>query len=193
MSIRIGCDMDGVVADFDKIWVDRYNHDFNTDIEYKHIQHWDALLTLTHFEDYDQWWDWARSKHEDLFLAAPVLPGAAEAIRRVHNLGHTIAFITAKPRWAAGHPGEWLIKHDIPFDEIHVTNDKTYVRCDLYVDDAEHNILDFYIHTDATVVQYAAWPYVNGGRMFLDPDSDLGYYYATCWDDIVEIVEKQWK
>lgn len=180
--MRIGVDMDGVLADFDKGWVDRYNADFGTNLHPKQNDHWDALVSITHFADDAEWWEWATSKHEDLFLGLDPLPGAVEGVRALKDAGHDIVIITAKPRWAAGHPSSWLIKHDVPYDEIHVTKAKSYVICDVYVDDALHNVVDLMENTDALVIQYSAWPYVNGGEVV------PGAVYATSWTDVVEEV-----
>lgn len=179
--MRLGIDADGVLADFDKGWIDRYNADFGTSIEYKHCNHWDALTGLTGLT-YDEWWEWVTSKHEDLFLELEPLPGAVQGVKTLKNLGHDICIITAKPRWAAGHISDWLIKHDVPYDEIHVTSNKIHVACDVYVDDALHNVEAFLEHTDALVIQYSAWPYVNGGKRV------HGAVYATSWDDVIDSV-----
>lgn len=180
--MRLGIDMDGVLADFDRGWVERYNADFGTNLHPKHNDHWDALVTLTGMT-YDEWWAWARGKHEDLFLGLDPLPGAIDGVKRLKSRGHDICIVTAKPRWAAGHPSSWLIEHDIPYDEIHVTSKKAYVICDVYVDDAIHNVVDLMENTTGKVIQYAAYPYVNGGERV------PGATYATSWQDVVKEID----
>jgi len=182
--MRLGIDMDGVLADFDKGWVDRYNADFGADLHPKQNTYWDALVGITHFANDAEWWEWASSKHEDLFLGLEPLPGAVEGVQTLSAQGHDICIITSKPRWAAGHPSSWLREHDVPYDEIHVTSKKAFVVCDVYVDDALHNVVDLLEHTDGLVIQYSAWPYVNGGQRV------PGAIYATSWDVVVEEVDR---
>lgn len=182
--MRCGIDMDGVLADFDRGWVDRYNSEFGTDIQYKHIQDWDALLTLTHFDDYDAWWTWARGTDNDLFLTLDPLPGAIEGVNELARLGHEIVIITAKPRWAAGHPAAWLDAHNAHYDELHVTSKKYHVVCDAYIDDAEHNIRDLLDKTPGLVMQHHAWPYVNGNRPVAD-----GAILTESWDEILHVID----
>ena len=49
-GIRIGIDMDGVLADFNTGWMTRYNADFGTYLDASMVQEWDGLYTLTHFD-----------------------------------------------------------------------------------------------------------------------------------------------
>lgn len=174
--------MDGVLADFDKGWVERYNRDFGTNLHPKVNDHWDALVSVTHFEDDDAWWKWASGKHEDLFLGLTPLPGAIRGVRALKDAGHEVCIITAKPRWAAGHPSNWLIEHQVPYDEIHVTSKKTFVACDVYIDDALHNCTAFVRDTDSLVIQYSAWPYVNGGCKV------PGAVHCTDWRQVVAAI-----
>ena len=49
-GIRVGIDMDGVLADFNTGWMTRYNAEFGTDLRASMVQQWNGLHTLTHFE-----------------------------------------------------------------------------------------------------------------------------------------------
>lgn len=185
--MRVGVDLDGVMADFDKAWIDRWNADHGMTLEYKQCDHWDSLVTLTGVT-YDEWWGWAESKHSDLFLEADALPGAVKAVRTLAEDGHEICIVTAKPRWAAGHPSTWLQKHDVPYDEIHVTSKKWYVGVDVLIDDADHNIRDVLERTDYThAIHMRLWPYLQHGPMKEYTDN-YRYHYAKTWTDALDVV-----
>lgn len=180
--MRLGIDADGVLADFDKSMVDGYNEQFGASLEYKEITHWDAFESLTGWT-HQQWWDWVVRDHPRVFLDAPPLPGAIDAVRKLQARGHEICIISAKPKWAATHLVEWLHNHGVPYDEVHVTSKKPFVVCDVYVDDALHNCRELLRASEAMIIQYAAWPYVNGGYRV------PGALYATSWHDVVEAVD----
>jgi uncharacterized HAD superfamily protein len=59
--MRLGIDMDGVVADFNQGWVDRYNRDFHASVSVHDVVEWNAPVALTHFGDMDEFWVWART------------------------------------------------------------------------------------------------------------------------------------
>jgi uncharacterized HAD superfamily protein len=179
--MRIGVDADGVLADFDKSMVDGYNRSFDADLEYKQITHWDAFESLTGWT-HDEWWDWVVKDHQRVFLDAPPLPGAVEGMRALKDAGHELAIISAKPKWAAGHMIEWLHQHEVPYDEIHITSKKSLVICDVYIDDALHNVVDLLENAGGLVIQYSAWPYVNEGKQI------PGAVYAKSWDRIINTV-----
>lgn len=180
--MRLGIDADGVLADLDKSLIDGYNAQFGTSLRYEDVNHWNAFETLTGWS-HQEWWDWVIRALPRMFLDAPPLPGAIDGMKRLQGRGHELCIISAKPRWAAGHLVEWLDNYDVPYNELHITSKKSYVACDIYVDDAMHNCREYLDTSDSLVVQYAAWPYVNSGHRV------PGALYATSWQEIVEAVD----
>ena len=59
-QMRIGVDLDGVVADFTQGWTSQYKIDFNKEIREEDIVEWGLSKPLTHFEEEIDFWNWAR-------------------------------------------------------------------------------------------------------------------------------------
>lgn len=133
--LRLGIDLDGVCADFNAGWTRRYNAAFGTDVVHTDVVAWDGVVGLTHFEDMDEFWSWARADRPSFFRDLPLVPGARETLRELARR-HRIVIITAKPRWAVPDTLGWLAEHELPVDEVHFTFDKPSVPADVYLDDA---------------------------------------------------------
>ena len=58
--MRIGVDLDGVVANFTKGWTTQYEKDFNKKIQPSDITEWGLSKPLTHFEEEIDFWNWAK-------------------------------------------------------------------------------------------------------------------------------------
>lgn len=146
-SLRLGIDLDGVVADFNAGWIDRYNRDFDTALAPEQVQHWDGIVGLTHFADMDEFWAWARGDAVELaeagspsiFRDLPAYPDAVPTLREL-SVDHDIVIVTSKYDWAIADTLQWLADHKVPTREIHVTWDKPAVECDVYLEDAPHNL-----------------------------------------------------
>jgi 5'(3')-deoxyribonucleotidase len=139
--MRLGIDLDGVVADFDGAWIDRYNAEFNTAITPDAVSHWDVYPEITHFADMRAFWRWVRRDDgPGIFRRLQPYDGAIAALHDLHQARHHIAVLTSRPQWAAADTSAWITEHQIAADEVHLLSDKWRVPCDLYLDDAPHTL-----------------------------------------------------
>ncbi len=58
----------------------------------------------------------------------------------MQRAGHDIVVLTTKPDWAVHDTFAWIAEHRLPTREVHVLDDKWRVPCDVYLDDAPHQI-----------------------------------------------------
>ncbi|MDP8903786.1 MAG: hypothetical protein M3N29_00460 [Chloroflexota bacterium] len=137
--LRLGIDLDGVVADFNVGWMERYNREFGTELHHSQVVMWDGLQRLTHFESMDDFWEWARGGPASVFRHLPLIEGALDAMQRL-AAEHRIVVVSSKFDWAIPDTLAWLAEHRIPAREIHFVWDKTTVPCDVYLEDAPANL-----------------------------------------------------
>lgn len=138
-GLRVGLDMDGVLADFNAGWMARYNRDFGARLQPAMVVTWDGLHQMTHFASMQEFWDWARGEGHSTFRDAPALPGAVEAAKRIAR-AHRLVIVSSKFEWAIPDSLAWLAAHEIPSREVHFLWDKTLAACDVYLDDAPHQL-----------------------------------------------------
>ncbi len=138
--MRLGIDLDGVVADFNAGWMRRYNAEHGTDLKPEMVQTWDAFVPLTRFKSNAEFWKWARNADgHGLFRDLPLFPDALESLVRLSR-DHKIVIITTKPPWADADTYAWIADSRIPTREVHITRRKWEVDCDVYLDDGPHNL-----------------------------------------------------
>ena len=182
MGLRIGIDLDGVVADFNRGWTSAWNEQRGTDIGVEDVDDWDVLPTLTGLSSMREFWRWASDLGEgrSLFRDLPTFDGAVDAVRELARAGHHPVVLTTKPHWAVHDTLSWLADVRFPTTEVHILEDKWTVDCDVYIDDAPHILRGYVQHRpEATLLRYV--------RPWNHPVE--GTHDVRGWDDVFAHVD----
>jgi len=89
-------------------------------------------------------------------------------VQLVKELGHDVVIITdrrfgSSPEVSQKNTYEWLAQHNIPYDELWFSADKTVVRTDMFVEDKIENYDALEkAGTDVYLIN-RAWNYIEGG------------------------------
>jgi uncharacterized HAD superfamily protein len=154
--MRLGIDLDGVVANFTRGWMCFYNREFGTELSVEDSKQWEDVVHLTHFADIGAFWEWTSDLDgRSLFWHLDPFPGAIEALHSLARAGHQIVVLTAKPDFAVTDTHEWIERNDIPATEVHILENKWRVECSVYLDDGPHVLPGLVRHRpEATVCRY---------------------------------------
>jgi 5'(3')-deoxyribonucleotidase len=178
---RLGIDLDGVVADFNAGWIMLYNDDFGTSLGVDDVDGWNAPVRLTHFQSMSEFWRWSATAGHgaSIFRVLRPYPDAVETLQRLGRRHHVV-IVTTKPDFAIHDTYAWLAEHQVPTTEVHIVDDKTTVSCDVYLEDADHNLEDLRdSHPAALVCRFVRpWNHAHLGV------SDVGG-----WSDFEALVD----
>jgi uncharacterized HAD superfamily protein len=154
--MRLGIDLDGVVANFTHGWMTFYNREFGSSLLFEDSKRWNDLVDLTHFANIGEFWKWSSDLDgRSVFYHLEPFPGAVEALLELDEAGHEIIVVTTKPEFAVDDTHEWIEKRGIPAAEIHILEDKWRVPCDVYLDDGPRILPGLVRHRpESTVCRY---------------------------------------
>lgn len=180
--MRLGIDLDGVVANFNAGWMDLYNEENGTALTPDMVRTWDVFVPLTKFDSNAEFWAWARNDGgPGLFRHLPVFPGAVDSLKRLSR-NHKIVIITTKPPWANAETFAWIADNGIPTREVHITGRKWEIDCDVYLDDGPHNLKRLVAERPNRMVCRYVRPWNQPVAEAIDVDS---------WDTFEALVDKQ--
>ncbi len=154
--MRLGIDLDGVVAQFHKGWMERHAAEFGSDLRPDMVDRWDGLAELAGFADAHEFWTWFRNGDgPSSFRHLEPYPDALPTIRRFVDAGHDIVILTHKFTWAVSDTFAWLSDVDMPTKEVHILGDKHRVECDVYLDDSPFVLPALAVHRpDALICRF---------------------------------------
>jgi len=143
-QMRIGVDLDGVVANFTKGWTEYYEEEFGKKILEEDITSWGLSEPLTHFKEDMGFWKWAKDINgSSIFRNLEVYEDSVETLNELSKSGHEIVILSSKPWWSIHDTLIWLGENKIPTKEIHFIEDKWTIDCEVYIDDAPYQLENF--------------------------------------------------
>lgn len=184
MAMRLGIDLDGVVADFNAGWIKLHRDEFGSDLHPEMVTTWDGLHQLGGFADMNAFWEWARGNDDrpSIFRHLEVYPDALDTLHRLDRAGHDIVIVTTKPVWARQDTLRWLADNELPTSEVHMTFTKHEVACDVYLDDSPEVVPSLVRHRpEATVCRF-----IRPWNHPVDGATDV-----TSWADFHEVVTER--
>ncbi|BAF60776.1 MAG: hypothetical protein HPY89_12575 [Pelotomaculum sp.] len=113
--MRIGVDIDGVLADSLPLWVGELNRFFNKNRRVEEIHLFDICKTYGITER--ELNEFLRRKGRYLMTGPPPVAGAPYYLKKIKQ-HHEIFIITARDGQFRRETGEWLEKHGLPYDEL---------------------------------------------------------------------------
>lgn len=111
---------------------------------------------------FKQWHRRAVVEHR-IFQHVQPIPGGAEVLHRLSEAGVRVRIVTHRLYLSGTHAlvasdtVQWLEDHDIPYWDLCFVARKGDVGCDVYIDDAPHNILHLRERGHRAIV--FDWPY----------------------------------
>jgi 5'(3')-deoxyribonucleotidase len=193
--MKIGIDIDEVIADFLSGMIDYHNKNYGTN------------LKPEDFKSYDFWHVWGGSKEDtiakvfefyesDVFKNLNPIDDSISAVNQLMS-DFEIAIITARPEHISKYTEQWLEKHFSNKIEIHHTTDfyknsgkpkKKSDVCkengiDVFIDDSLRYALDCF--SDKTkVLLFGNYPWNQCDKL------SEGIVRAHTWDDVLKEIYK---
>lgn len=113
-KLKIGIDIDNVVSDSYKAFLEKFNTVFGTKIIYEKIDDF-YYLEKSSGVDFSETREFINRLIIDETFQMTISPvtDAVSSIKKFHQKGHSIYFITARPKTALNHTKKWLAKHGL--------------------------------------------------------------------------------
>lgn len=152
--MKIGFDIDGVLADFNPPYMDLLIEVSGRDLfgplrhdpAYPHIWLYPGAVGYTRAEE-DAAWQRIRTEGTFWRGLSPLYPAddVLRALRALRDAGHDLYFVTSRPGWRAKHQTEeWLEAHGLPGATVLICSDKAgamlLLGLDAYIDDKLGNV-----------------------------------------------------
>jgi len=138
-------DVDGVCADFDVVWLDHYNKDWDDNLTEDKLTEWD----MTKFVKPECGENiYAYQEIPSLYDEVEPVRGALEGVGYLRDMGWDVVFVTAATKGNAGRKYDWLVEHEFTqytrtredYVEIYNKGLLSHKPGDIMIDDGFHNV-----------------------------------------------------
>lgn len=181
--MKIGIDIDGVLADFTGHWPALYKLWFGRDVDQRIVDSWNGIAQV--FGDEDLFWRWVDSV-PNFWRDMPLIEGAAGALYDLKMKGHELILITNRHDRARAQTDQWAKLHLPVFPRLweihHVKGDKSVVPCQLYIDDNPRRIRELRKNQHRVIRFWQPW----NEELDSSGDSD---WVAGSWVEVLDIIE----
>ncbi|MHB8126456.1 MAG: 5' nucleotidase, NT5C type [Desulfitobacteriaceae bacterium] len=121
--MRIGVDIDGVIADSYSVWLHELNRHYGKNIPV--LEDYDIHLVFD--VPWDDMNDFFKQNTEQLFSMPQPMQGAKEGLETLLDDGHEVIYITARVPEEKEVTLRWLQKYQIPYEHILFVGDNSKV------------------------------------------------------------------
>lgn len=145
--MRVGVDLDGVCYNFGAAlrtylhWLGYHETPMPEPARWNFYEDWG--LSEATFKHYVK--NGIRAGH--IFAVGDPFPGTRDTLEAIQQAGHTIHIVTDRlgfgaPNIAASNTLRWLTDHQLPYDSITFSADKTVADVNVFIDDKPENVTD---------------------------------------------------
>ena len=140
MNKIIKIDIDSVIRDIHSEMLHVYNASLfkERQVNYEDLKDFDVSKVYPGLLDAEDFF--FRVHAEKVFGEAKVCEKAVEGLSKLKKMGHRIILVSAQYKHNMALTINWLLRNEIPFDEVCFVQDKSLVKGDFILDDNVENL-----------------------------------------------------
>lgn len=186
-KLRILLDLDAILVDLLSEWLAWYNQQWKDNLTIEDITSW-------HIHDHvkcgNRIYEFFRGSKN--YEKAKVIPGAAKAVRALHEDGHEIFIVSASSGSTAKskHVHVGRVAEYLPSERIILAHRKDVVKGDVFIDDSPDNLRAYRAAWPAAKVMTIAYPYNRPLKDQVDVFAESYAQPEQAWEQIYTAIQK---